>query len=277
LYDDLLLVSCDAIFIFVIIFWAKSSSFATYDENGDFVIEDIPLCDQSEQRHEQIVTDSNFSSSDATPSTSSLGLGSPNQPCACRASYPMRQQPPMSATARRSTSSRTPSSASFTPRPPSQASLARPRPCGGSPQTFGCASRYLPSLLRFVGPVPARMEPGFTVSGRGAGRPRRRARRPDPYPHPPPCGHGGSANKIFEEAEGSWRLSSRRARSGGERREVRRWRRRGTRCSDSVGEAAAARGVATGHSSRPWQVEKKSRGETPTKESNRAFSTYRWR
>jgi hypothetical protein len=85
--------------------------------------------------------------------------------------------------------------------------------------------------------VPARMESGFTVSGRGAGRPRRRARRPDPYPHPPPCGHGGSANKILEErscrsankileeAEGSWRLSSRRARSGGERREVRRWRR----------------------------------------------------
>jgi hypothetical protein len=50
-YDDLLLLFCDAIFIFVIIFWAKSSSLATYDENGDFVIEDIPFCDESEQRH----------------------------------------------------------------------------------------------------------------------------------------------------------------------------------------------------------------------------------
>jgi hypothetical protein len=63
-YDDLLLVFCDAIFIFVIIFRAKSSSLATYDENGDFVIDDIPFCDESEQRHEKIVTDSNFSSSD---------------------------------------------------------------------------------------------------------------------------------------------------------------------------------------------------------------------
>jgi hypothetical protein len=63
IYDDLLLLFCDAIFIFVIIFRAKSSSLATYDENGDFVIEDIPFCDESEQRHEQIITDSNFSSS----------------------------------------------------------------------------------------------------------------------------------------------------------------------------------------------------------------------
>jgi hypothetical protein len=50
-YDDLLLLFCDAIFIFVIIFRAKSSSHANYDENGDFVIEDIPFCDESEQRH----------------------------------------------------------------------------------------------------------------------------------------------------------------------------------------------------------------------------------
>jgi hypothetical protein len=63
LYDELLLVFCDTIFIFVIIFRAKSSSLSTSDENGDFVLEDIPFCDESEQRHEQIVTYSNFSSS----------------------------------------------------------------------------------------------------------------------------------------------------------------------------------------------------------------------
>jgi predicted DNA binding protein len=28
---------------------------STYDENGDFVIDDIPFCDESEQRHEKIV------------------------------------------------------------------------------------------------------------------------------------------------------------------------------------------------------------------------------
>jgi hypothetical protein len=62
-YDDLLLLFCDAIFIFVINFRAKSSSLGTYDENGDFVTDDIPFCDESEQRHEQIVTDCNISSS----------------------------------------------------------------------------------------------------------------------------------------------------------------------------------------------------------------------
>jgi hypothetical protein len=63
-YNDLLIVFSDAIFIFVIIFQAKSSSLATYEENGDFVIDDIPFCDESDQRHEQIVTDSNFSCSE---------------------------------------------------------------------------------------------------------------------------------------------------------------------------------------------------------------------
>jgi hypothetical protein len=63
LYDDLLLLFCDAIFIFVINFRAKSSSLGTYDENGDFVTDDIPFCDESERRHEQIVTDCNISSS----------------------------------------------------------------------------------------------------------------------------------------------------------------------------------------------------------------------
>jgi hypothetical protein len=62
-YDDLLLVFCGPIFIFVIIFWAKSSSLSTYDKNGDFVINDIPFCNESEQRYKQIVTDSNFSGS----------------------------------------------------------------------------------------------------------------------------------------------------------------------------------------------------------------------
>jgi hypothetical protein len=50
-------------FIFVINFRAKSSSLGTYDENGDFVTDDIPFCDESERRHEQIVTDCNISSS----------------------------------------------------------------------------------------------------------------------------------------------------------------------------------------------------------------------
>jgi hypothetical protein len=59
---------------FVIIFWAKSSPLATYDENGDFVIDDIPFCDKSDQRHEQIVTDSNFFSSDMGVSSMRLGL-----------------------------------------------------------------------------------------------------------------------------------------------------------------------------------------------------------
>jgi hypothetical protein len=64
-YDDLLLLFCDTIFIFVINFRAKSSSLGTYDENGDFVTDDIPFCDESERRHEQIVTDCNISSSEA--------------------------------------------------------------------------------------------------------------------------------------------------------------------------------------------------------------------
>jgi hypothetical protein len=63
-YDDLLLLFCDAIFIFVINFRAKSSSLGTYDENGDFITDDIPFCDKSERRHEQIVTDYNISSSE---------------------------------------------------------------------------------------------------------------------------------------------------------------------------------------------------------------------
>jgi hypothetical protein len=63
IYDDLLLVFGHAIFIFVIILQAKSSSFATYDENGQFFKEDISFCDESEQRHEQIVTNDHFSSS----------------------------------------------------------------------------------------------------------------------------------------------------------------------------------------------------------------------
>jgi hypothetical protein len=62
-YDDLLLLFCDAMFIFVINFRAKSLSLATYDENGDFVTDDIPFCDDSERRHKQIVTDCNISSS----------------------------------------------------------------------------------------------------------------------------------------------------------------------------------------------------------------------
>jgi hypothetical protein len=62
-YDDLLLLFCDTIFIFVINFRAKTSSLGTYDENGDFITDDIPFCDESERRHEQIVTDCNISSS----------------------------------------------------------------------------------------------------------------------------------------------------------------------------------------------------------------------
>jgi hypothetical protein len=38
-------------------------SLATYDENGHFVMEYTPFWDQSKQRHEQIVTDDDFSSS----------------------------------------------------------------------------------------------------------------------------------------------------------------------------------------------------------------------
>jgi hypothetical protein len=64
IYEDLLLLFCDAIFIFVINFRAKSSSLGTYDENGDFVTDDIPFCDESARRHEQIITDCNISSSD---------------------------------------------------------------------------------------------------------------------------------------------------------------------------------------------------------------------
>ena len=50
IYDDLLLVFCDVIFIFVIILQAKSLSLATYDEVGHFVIEEISFCDESKQR-----------------------------------------------------------------------------------------------------------------------------------------------------------------------------------------------------------------------------------
>jgi hypothetical protein len=62
-YDDLFLLFRDAIFIFVINFRAKSSSLGTYDENGDLVTDDKPFYDESERRHEQIVTDCNISSS----------------------------------------------------------------------------------------------------------------------------------------------------------------------------------------------------------------------
>jgi hypothetical protein len=54
---------CDVNYIFVIILSPISSSHATYDENGHFVMEYVPFCDQSLQRHEQIVTDKHFSSS----------------------------------------------------------------------------------------------------------------------------------------------------------------------------------------------------------------------
>jgi hypothetical protein len=63
IYDDILLLFNDVNFNFVIILSAKSSSLATYDENGHFVMEYIPFSDQSKQRHEQIVTDDHFSSS----------------------------------------------------------------------------------------------------------------------------------------------------------------------------------------------------------------------
>jgi hypothetical protein len=76
-YDDLVLLFCDAIFIFVINFWAKSSSLCTCDENGDFVTDDIPFCDESEQRHEQIVTDCNISSSAARPQLKSAPSSNP--------------------------------------------------------------------------------------------------------------------------------------------------------------------------------------------------------
>jgi hypothetical protein len=52
IYDDLLLLFNDVNSDFVIILSAKSSSLATYDENGHFVMEYIPLSDQSKQRHE---------------------------------------------------------------------------------------------------------------------------------------------------------------------------------------------------------------------------------
>jgi hypothetical protein len=64
IYDDLLNLFCDVNYIFVIILSPISSSHATYDENGHFIMEYVPFCDQSLQRHEQIVTDKHFSSSD---------------------------------------------------------------------------------------------------------------------------------------------------------------------------------------------------------------------
>jgi hypothetical protein len=63
IYDDLLNLFCDINYIFVIILSHASSSHATYDENGHFVMEYVPFCDQSLQCHEQIVTDKHFSSS----------------------------------------------------------------------------------------------------------------------------------------------------------------------------------------------------------------------
>jgi hypothetical protein len=54
----------DVNYIFVIILSPISSSHATYDENGHFVMEYVPFCDQSLQRHEKIVTDKHFSSSE---------------------------------------------------------------------------------------------------------------------------------------------------------------------------------------------------------------------
>jgi hypothetical protein len=81
IYDDPLLVFGDAIFIFVIILQAKSSSFATYDENGQFFKEDISFCDESEQRHEQIVTNDHFSSS-------GRGRAEPSPACPRRATPP---------------------------------------------------------------------------------------------------------------------------------------------------------------------------------------------
>jgi hypothetical protein len=63
IYDDLVLVFYDVIFIFVIIVQAKSLSLDTYDEDRHFIIEDISFCDESKQRHEQIVTNDHFSSS----------------------------------------------------------------------------------------------------------------------------------------------------------------------------------------------------------------------
>jgi hypothetical protein len=63
IYDDLLNLFCDVNYISVIILSPISSSHATYDENGNFVMEYVPFGDQSLQRHEQIVTDKHFSSS----------------------------------------------------------------------------------------------------------------------------------------------------------------------------------------------------------------------
>jgi hypothetical protein len=67
IYDDLLNLFCDVNYIFIIILSPISSSHATYDENGHFVIEYVPFCDQSLQRHEQIITDKHFSSSGCSP------------------------------------------------------------------------------------------------------------------------------------------------------------------------------------------------------------------
>jgi hypothetical protein len=74
IYDDLFNLFCDVNYIFVIILSPISSSHATYDENGHFVMEYVPFCDQSLQRHEQIVTDKHFSSSVLRYRGSSNGL-----------------------------------------------------------------------------------------------------------------------------------------------------------------------------------------------------------
>jgi hypothetical protein len=55
-YDDLLLVFYDAIFIFVIIFRAKSSPLDTYDENGDFFIDDVTKVTSVTSKSSQIAT-----------------------------------------------------------------------------------------------------------------------------------------------------------------------------------------------------------------------------
>jgi hypothetical protein len=75
IYDDLILVFYDAIFNFVIILQAKSSSLDTYDEI------DISFCDESKKLYEQMGTDDHFSSS-VTSSTCWCGaLELENEPC----------------------------------------------------------------------------------------------------------------------------------------------------------------------------------------------------